>query len=241
MASGLEQNLVTLCQSLRDCAQESESAGGLVLFPECALTGFHRRLPESCQQARLEAALQTLQQTVQETGLHALVGSPWPDGDQMLNVAWLLGPKAPPQMFTKVGLTPSEAKFFTAGRSRPKGHWAGQSLSVIFCREVLDSIEALEIRPLKPSLILWPGFISWRGVEGQSQAGRETGPEMLERAKVLARECQAWLLQCNWPVSLNNPKQRGMGGSVVISPSGELQTQLPLDRALCQRVDSYIH
>ena len=37
------------------------------------------------------------------------------------------------------------------------------------------------------------------------------------------------MVQCNWATSVNNPDVRGMGGSLVLAPTGELLHRCPLD------------
>ncbi|MBW3571534.1 MAG: hypothetical protein KY467_10540 [Gemmatimonadetes bacterium] len=46
-----------------------------------------------------------------------------------------------------------------------------------------------------------------------------------------AQTLGVYLVQCNWPHSLNDPTVASMGGSLVISPAGEIVHECPADQA----------
>lgn len=77
--------------------------------------------------------------------------------------------------------------------------------------------------PTFPTLLFWPGLM-----------GPEEGLEHLEpprhvqQAQAMARRLQAYIVQANWPNSLNYPeKSSTTGGSVVVSPGGSIELVLP--------------
>ena len=190
-----------------------------VLFPELALTGFHRGLRELCDVRALWRASQGIQETVDRHGIAAVVGMPFGRGKDWHNAARVFTPGRPQQVVGKVGLTPSEASFFAPFPDRPTFDLAGVRTTVVFCREVLDDLE------LDADLILWPGYIQWAGDN-----------DYLRAAQHLAQRTGAWMVQSNWPNSLNAPDTRGMGGSIALHPSGRhgygLSKDAPSERVI---------
>jgi len=134
-------------------------------------------------------------------------------------------------------LTDSEATFFTRGGVRGWTAIGGVLATSVLCREMLD-VEVLlpELQApaddARPRVIFWPSYIAESDAEQTAlcQAYR-TGAEQL------ARELGAWVLQSNWPESLNMPEQRGFGAGVVIAPGGIRLRTLPRDAAALMAVD----
>ncbi|MCP4807121.1 MAG: carbon-nitrogen hydrolase family protein [Proteobacteria bacterium] len=185
-----------------------------VLFPECALTGFHRGLPALCRGQVLLDARTKLQAVVDRTGVTALFGTPHLVGKGVRNTLAVLTPDAPPRFLPKIGLTESESRFFSPGHHRLVFDLHGLRATAVLCREVLDAPQ------LDCDLILWPSYIQWDG-----------GPDdYIEGAKRLAQASGAHVVQSNWPSSLNEPHTRGMGGSVHLGPDGALKARMARDK-----------
>jgi omega-amidase len=128
----------------------------------------------------------------------------------------------------KTGLTVAEATFFHGGRGRPVAVLQGRKVSAVMCREIEDlALVKHHLPPGAAELIFWPGLIGTSPEPGSDDVG--------EDAKRLARQQTAWLIQSNWPRSLNlpddDPRQAELGGSRVIAPSGELLLRLPMRTA----------
>lgn len=209
MHATLDANVDAIEATLTRLAEQDVDAA---LFPELALTGFHRGLRDLCEQPTLAAARTRLQASVDRLGVAAIVGLPHPTDDGWQNAAAILVPGQPERLVAKVGLTPSEATFFSPGAARPVFDLHGLRTTVVFCREVLDELE------LDADLILWPGYIQWDGDN-----------DYLRAAQALARRTGAHLVQSNWPSSLNAPDTLGLGGSVVLTPDGVEAARLPFD------------
>ena len=113
MSDTIEENH----RSIRAALEEAVIRGAsLVLFPECAITGFHRGLAQLYSPPALQTVVADLQQRVDEHGCAVVVGSPWPGQDeQRLNAALIIRPGVSMVVAPKVGLTASEAQFFSAG------------------------------------------------------------------------------------------------------------------------------
>jgi omega-amidase len=125
----------------------------------------------------------------------------------------------------KTGLTVAEATFFHGGRGRPVAVLQGRKVSAVMCREIEDlALVKHHLPPGAAELIFWPGLIGTSPEPDSNDVG--------EDAKRLARQQTAWLIQNNWPRSLNlpedDPRQAELGGSRVIAPSGELMLRLPM-------------
>ena len=216
-------------------ALEAAAAGGAdgCVCTELALTGFHRRLPELLDAAALTAAEETLRAACARLGIAAAIGMPTlgKDGAVFNSHVYIDVTGRELGRVHKRGLTPSEATFFTPGGARGWTQIGGLLAASVLCRETLD-IEALlpELRAAtggaRSRVIFWPSYISESDPEQAAlclayRAGAET----------LARELGAWVLQSNWPEGLNQPDQRGFGGSVVIDPDGRRVATLARDEA----------
>lgn len=210
----LEHNLA---EALAALAHAQRAGADLALLPELALCGFHRRMPESLQAERLAEAEGRLRGACAELGVGLVYGAPTLAGARPLNSLVFVDAAGRERgRQHKRGLTPSEATLFAPGDGRAWIELAGWPCSAVLCREVDDTIELPAVAG--PKLIFWPSYI-----------GAQDLPGYLPGAKRWAREHEAWLLQCNWPVSLNEPATRGLGGSLLIAPDGVVRATLPED------------
>ena len=205
MAATIAENLPRLCAALVEAAADGAD---LVLFPECATTGFHRGLPGQCKPRMLTEAVQTLQRLCDQHAVAAVVGSPWPHDGGILNAAVVLRPGQIPLIAPKVGLTDSERRFFSVGPRASSWRLGGFRLATVLCREVADVDVLATHYAGQVDALLWPGYIAWSG--GALDAG------------ALARRLAVPILQCNWPESLNAPGAHVMGRSRLIGADGEV-------------------
>jgi omega-amidase len=134
----------------------------------------------------------------------------------------------------KIGLTVPEATFFTHGTERRIVSMLGLSMSAVLCIEIHDresimkQLAASDAKTnRKIDLLAWPGIM--RPDPNAANANEE---KHIEDARQLARETGAWIVQANWPNSLNYPAESAFAGqSVVIDPSGEFAVRLPIAQA----------
>lgn len=224
MAESIQENL----SRMRSILLEKTEPGALVLFPECALTGFHKGLKEITVRETIQEAQASLQALCDQRNQSLVIGCPWfpKESQDIWNAALVLKAGEKPQVAAKIGLTASERSFFTPGTERPVFSWRGKRFSILFCREILDDLNpGLDLQD-DLDFLLWPGYIAW-----------SDDPENYrEAARDLAKHHGCPIYQCNWPNSLNNPNQRGMGGSLVISSDGRILLQGPFDTAQCLTV-----
>lgn len=215
-------------------ALEVAAAAGAVgcVCTELAVTGFHRLLPELVDAAALADAEAQLRAACARLGLAAAVGLPTlGGGGEVFNSHLYIN--ADGQEVGRVhkrGLTPSEAGFFAPGRARGWFHLGGCQVTSVLCREMLDGDglrHELQVAPGDgPRLIFWPSYIGASDAEQAALcAAYRAG------ARELAVALDAWVLQSNWPESLNLPGPWGFGESVVLAPDGRCVTTLPRDAA----------
>jgi len=214
-------------------ALEAAAAGGAegCVCTELALTGFHRRMPGLLNAQALAEAEAQVRSACARLGMAAVVGVPTlGEGGAVFNShLYIDSAGCELARVQKRGLTDSEATFFARGGARGWTAVGGVWATSVLCREMLD-VEALlpELRAPadgdRPRVIFWPSYIAESDAEQTAlcQAYRAG-------AERLARELGAWVLQSNWPESLNAPEQRGFGAGVVIAPGGRRVQTLPRD------------
>lgn len=229
----------TLAANLAEvlAALEAAAAAGAegCVCTELALTGFHRRLPELLDAAALADALQQLRAACARLGMAAAVGLPTMDeGGAVFNShVYIDADGCEVGRVHKRGLTPSEATFFAPGGARGWTALGGLLATSVLCRETLDGADllpelaaALPSGDDRPRVIFWPSYIA------ASDAEQAALCEVYREGAVrLARGLGAWVLQSNWPESLNVPEQRGFGAGVVIAPDGYIVRTLARDAA----------
>lgn len=226
-----EGNVAHILASIEIAAAEGAQ---LCLFPELALTGFHRRIREEAKPEIVAPALQRVRAACREAGVASVLGLPtfFDDGSIRNSYAFVdadgeLGPTV-----HKNGLTSAELTFFAAGSERPVLRFAGRTCSTVMCREIedVDSIAAqLAGEPVQ--LMFWPSIVGHPPgtVAEPDLAVQDLGYR--ERAAAFARRLDTHLVQCNWPHALNTPEMRWQGESKVYAPDGGILLTLPRDEA----------
>jgi omega-amidase len=212
MRATIADNLPRLAEAIVGAA---EQGAALVVFPECATTGFHRDIQRAAHRPALLDAVQTLQRLCDQHGIAAVVGSAWPHEHGMLNAALVLRPGQAMCIAPKVGLTQSERRFFSpAPRALP---WmlGGWRLASVLCREVEDIDAVVDAYLGRVDALIWPGYMAWTDDDGPGAVGE------------LAKRLGVPILQCNWPGSLNAPGQHSMGRSHWISAGGDIVELAP--------------
>jgi omega-amidase len=210
-------------------AQAKRLEADLVLFPECAITGYHRGVPGQISRRLVRGSLERIQAQCAALELPAIAGTPFfPTSEAAVvwNAAVAIDACGKIRAIcAKAGLTESERRYFHPGDLRTVFTLGSFSCSVLLCREVRDA-ERLRDELGGVQLLFWPGVIAWgtRGAHPENVITREIAQEC-------ARTLGAHLIQCNWASSLNQPVLRGMGGSMVLSPAGAILFECPLDEA----------
>lgn len=215
-----EENLRAVLDQL---ALARAAGAPVALFPECAVTGYHRRVPELVARGAGEAGIALVREACSKLGIAAVVGAPLAAEEGVRNAMVAIGPDGAVAGVThKAGITASERRYFAPGEGRPVFELCGVRCAVVLCREIRD---VASLGPLLDGaeIVFWPGAITW----DDDLAHPDHVDEAMARAFALATG--AYLVQCNWPVSLNRPDASRLGGSLVLSPEGDVLLRAPLD------------
>jgi omega-amidase len=220
--SGAE-NAGAVCRSIERAAA---AHARICVFPELAVTGFHRRIAEAAKPDLVAESMRSIAATCARHSIAAAVGAPtFGEDGRIYNSQILVDERGQcAGVVEKKGLTDPEATFFARGAARPVVALQGRRCTAVICREIedLDDVCA-QIGDTAPEFIFWPGMM------GPEEGAEPVDPPVhVQRAQDLARRTGAHVIQANWPLSLNYPEQSyKTGRSVVIAPSGDIEFALP--------------
>lgn len=215
-------------KSILEAMTHAAVAGAqLCVFPELAITGFHRQIRTEATSGAVAGHLRTVQQACARHSLAVVTGAPtFHEDGRVFNSCVFIGERGEQVgVVEKIGLTPAEETFFARGSARPPVQLLGRRTTAILCREI-DDLEELEpeLPRLSPQIIFWPGIMR-TAVDGSPSTH-------VQRAQQLALLANAFIIQSNWPNSLNYPEESAEAGhSLVISPGGEILVRLPMAEA----------
>ena len=206
--------------------QAAAQGAALCVFPELAVTGFHRQIASAAKPDLVAGWLAAIRTTCARHSIAAVAGAPTFGADGRIYNSMLMIDEAGAcaGVVEKAGLTDPEATFFARGDARPVVALRGRRCSAVICREIedLDAVCA-QLADGAPEVIFWPGLMA-------PEKGKEhfEPPEHVQHAQQLARRTGAFVVQANWPMTLNYPELSATTGkSVVISPTGEIIFALP--------------
>ncbi|MEP6875940.1 MAG: nitrilase-related carbon-nitrogen hydrolase [Burkholderiales bacterium] len=206
----------------------------LCLFPELALTGFHRQIREQARPEIVEPALRRVRAACRDANIASLIGLPTfaVDGAVRNSYAFIDADGELGATVHKIGLTPTEQTFFAAGTDRPVMRFSGRACTTVMCREIedLDAIAA-QLAEAPVQLVFWPSIVGHPPgtIAEPERAVQDLG--YLQRAGEVARRLNAHLVQCNWPMALNTPERQYQGESKAYTPDGDVLLTLPRDEA----------
>lgn len=215
---------------LRMTEQAAAEGVQLCVFPELAVTGFHRKIAALAQPALVDPWLEAMGATCARRGIAVALGAPTFGDDGRIFNSHLYFDAHGRRVgaVDKSGLTPAEATFFAPGAARSVLSLLGRRCTSVICREVEDLPQlAAQLVDRPVQLVLWPGAMR-PAVDG-SQADPE---RHFKHAAALARHFATHVVQANWPNALNYPEESAqMGNSVVIDPHGRELIRLPQAQA----------
>jgi predicted amidohydrolase len=224
----IEENTAVILSAIHLAA---DKRARLCVFPELGITGFHRKIASQATPTGVEAALNAIQAACAARRVAVAVGAPsfCEDGKIFnshihINELGTVVATSP-----KNGLTPSEATFFAAGVTRPVSTLGGLKCASALCREIED-LESLagQLPTGRTDIIFWPSLV------GRPPTSPPDPDEVkyLPLAQALAVQSDAYVVQSNWPNSLNYPEEGTHAGeSVVVAPTGEVLLTLPRAQA----------
>ena len=221
-----------VAQIVASLALAAEQGACICVFPELALTGFHRGIREQAVPTVVDPALRQVQAACGAHGIACALGAPTFDADGAILNSYLHIDAAGHivSSVSKNGLTPAEQTFFKPGTQRPTMRFGGRVCSTVMCREI-DDLEAiaLQLQAELVELIFWPSLVGHPPgtVHPTPQDTADLG--YVKRSAVLARRLGAFVVQSNWPNALNTPDSSYLGESKVYAPDGEILLTLPRD------------
>ena len=178
--------------AMRRAIERAADAGArIVVFPELAVTGFHRRIAREAEAATVQAAVEALAAVAAARSVAVVFGAPTFGADGRPRNSHLHVDEGGRvvAVVSKIGLTPSEASFFVPGDGRPAARLAGVACSSVLCREVEDLGPVVEgLAGSAPALVFWPSFI------GRPATGPEDALETqyLPATQRLAARLRRW-------------------------------------------------
>ena len=231
MAWTTPQNVAHIVAAL---ALAAEQGAGIAVFPELALTGFHRGIRGEAVQANVEAALQQVRSACRAHAIACALGAPTFAADGAILNSYLHIDENGEivSSVSKNGLTPAELTFFAAGTERPVMQFAGRSCTTVMCREIEDiDVIAAQLAADPVQLVFWPSIVGHPPgtIAEPDREVQDLGYR--QRAGEFARRLNAHLVQCNWPNALNTPERNYQGESKAYAPDGEILLTLPRDEA----------
>ncbi|MDP3822392.1 MAG: nitrilase-related carbon-nitrogen hydrolase [Burkholderiales bacterium] len=230
MAWTTPENLVHIVTAL---ALAAEQGAGIAVFPELALTGFHRGIRAEAVPATVDAALQQVRAACRAHGIACALGAPTFAADGAILNSYLHIDTAGEVIssVSKNGLTPAELTFFAAGNGRPVMRFEGRTCTTVMCREIddLESV-AVQLQSDPVDLVFWPSMVGNPPGTIHSTPEQTADLGYFKRTAVLARRLGAFVVQSNWPQALNTPESTYLGESKVYARDGEILLTLPRDQ-----------
>ena len=197
----------------------------VLIFPELALSGFHRNIEAESKEILIQNAIVELQNLAKKYRTNLFFGAPKVVGSNVFN-SYLCISKTGQVIaqWDKVGLTESESQFFAKGSNRYVLDLDGTRCTTVICREVEDADWFIsQVRSCSPEIIVWPSYIS-------QSCNEDTVTGYYSMASEIAKELDAFVLQCNWPQALNDQNICGLGGSRIFGTDGQCLLSMPLDQ-----------
>ena len=128
----VRENLEVILSTIQALAKQGVDA---ILFPECALTGYHRGF-DALNRTEIERALGAVAQAARTAGCHVLVGTPTFDRGKRFNSLVVLDRRGRKLFcYSKIHLTARDARFFTPGNRLALFHLDGIPCTAIICHE----------------------------------------------------------------------------------------------------------
>ena len=157
------QNNIQVKQNLSvilDCISKHQKVeSNLVLFPECALTGF-TSLVKNTVFTEVLTAFDKIQNLVDSGITSAMVPTVIKSNEGgFINAGFYFQPNKPRIFIAKEGLTESEQKFFTSGSNNYRQfEMNGYKIAFLICIEAAHEPWRYLDENDKPDLILWPAY-----------------------------------------------------------------------------------
>jgi predicted amidohydrolase len=207
----LDENLPRILESIRAAAAEGSR---VVVFPECALTGYYDEVAEAVTEEALRRAEEEIAETCREAGIAAVVGTAWWQDGEIFNTALIINPEGEViERYHKVQLAEDWPK---GGDHLVVFHIDGIPCSVIICHDERYP-ELVRLPVLAGARVLF--YISH---ESGLRKEHKIDPY---RAQIRARavENRIYVVQANAPANMDMTGSHGQ--SRIINPDGNVMTE----------------
>ena len=199
----------------------AKNAVDLVLFPECATTGYNRGLL-TIDEPKLRAMIETIQAQARRLKIAVAVPTPWPRGDgKFFNSLMLISESGEIiQRLDKVGFQRGEDRLFVPGEPCSRAfNFKGTRVGVLICIEASNGAWSF----LKPEdqcdVILWPGF--YGNKPGQRWEHYESPDDLKIKANIGSWKSAMVQVTCASSPESQHWPDRVFGGSVVLDRMGK--------------------
>jgi predicted amidohydrolase len=221
----LAENLSGITNSIYQCARQGAR---VVVFPECALSGYFADVVTNLSAEAITAAQQQVAEACRASGTYAVVGSAWREGDKLFNSALVIAPAGTVvERYHKIHLA---ERWPQAGDHLSLFKIDGVPCSVIICHD-----------ERYPELVRLPVLVGAKVIfylshESGLREEKKLGPY---RAQIQARavENTVYVIQANAPA---NPDASGSHGqSRIIAPDGNILEEASIfqEDVLVQNLD----
>ena len=138
----LQPNLKKNLEKIEDYLKRAKKNNvDLIVFPECALTGYPPRDTKTIDfvnQGKTEQALQQIQKRAKEFSIAIAIGIAWKDENNIWrNRAFFIDENGKIlEYYDKIQQTSHERKFFIDGDRLPAFEWKGLKLGMLICMDM---------------------------------------------------------------------------------------------------------
>lgn len=204
----LADNLSRLTNSIHECARQGAR---VVVFPECALSGYFEDAVTNLSAAQLNEAEAQVAQACRQANVYGVVGTAWHDGEKLFNSALIIAPTGKViERYHKIQLAERWPE--------PGDHLAVFKVDGVPCSVIICHDERY------PELVRLPVLAGAQVIFYLSHESGLRSEQKLSpyRAQIQARavENTVYVVQANAPA---NPDASGSHGqSRVIAPDGNL-------------------
>jgi predicted amidohydrolase len=204
----LSQNVARVCAAIAGCATQDVR---VVVFPECALTGYFPDVLTNLTSAQITRAEEQVAEACRRAGIYAVVGSAYRDGEKLFDSALVMAPSGQVmERYHKIQLAEDWPQ--------PGDHLSVFKIDGINCSVIICHDERY------PELVRLPVLAGARVIFYLSHESglREEAKLNPYRAQIQARavENTVFVVQVNAPA---NPDTSGSHGqSRIVSPDGNI-------------------
>lgn len=217
----LSENLRSI---LRAIDVQSQNKADLVLFPECAITGYNTGILKVDREAIVDA-VQKVKKLAKERKINVALPTPWPNdsGNFHNSILFISEHGEIAAIFNKIGLQRGEERLFVSSNSHKRVFEIKEhKIGIIICIETSHHPWAYLKETDQADLIFWPGFyavteedanLDWS--TSKSDSDKKVRDNLMShwRAPLLHVNCSSSPESHFWPGKL-------FGGSAVYDSDG---------------------